>query len=64
MVIGSAVIKGYEMAGVDPAIMGIGPINAVKNALRKAGLSVADLDLMTSLYVLVGGKGFVRVISR
>ncbi|MDR0827947.1 MAG: acetyl-CoA C-acetyltransferase [Desulfovibrio sp.] len=33
-------------AGVDPAYMGIGPINASRNALKKAGWSVKDLDLI------------------
>ena len=33
-------------AGVDPAIMGVGPIYAVQKALSKAGWSVKDLDLM------------------
>jgi acetyl-CoA C-acetyltransferase len=33
-------------AGVDPAYMGIGPINATRNALKKAGWSVNDLDLI------------------
>ena len=34
------------MAGVDPAIMGTGPIPATRKALAKAGWSVADLDLI------------------
>lgn len=34
------------VAGVDPAIMGIGPIPAVRKVLARAGLSVADLDLV------------------
>jgi acetyl-CoA C-acetyltransferase len=33
-------------AGVDPSIMGIGPVAATKKALQKAGLSVADIDLV------------------
>jgi 3-oxoadipyl-CoA thiolase len=33
------------VAGVDPAVMGIGPIPATRKALARAGLSVADLDL-------------------
>jgi acetyl-CoA C-acetyltransferase len=33
-------------SGVDPAIMGTGPINASKQALEKAGWTVADLDLI------------------
>ena len=34
------------VAGVDPAVMGIGPIPAVRKVLARAGLSVADLDLV------------------
>jgi len=34
----------YAVAGVDPALMGIGPVEAVPIALGRAGLSVADLD--------------------
>jgi 3-oxoadipyl-CoA thiolase len=34
------------VAGVDPSIMGIGPIPAVRRALARAGLEVADLDLV------------------
>lgn len=38
-------IVSYASAGVDPKIMGIGPIPATQKALEKAGLTVADLDL-------------------
>jgi acetyl-CoA C-acetyltransferase len=41
-----AKIIGYGSAGVDPAIMGIGPIGATRKALKKAGLEVKDLDLI------------------
>lgn len=41
-----AKILSYASAGVDPAIMGIGPIPASRNALSKAGLEVKDLDLI------------------
>jgi 3-oxoadipyl-CoA thiolase len=34
------------VAGVDPAIMGVGPLKAVPNALRNAGLSLDDIDLI------------------
>jgi len=34
------------VAGVDPRIMGIGPVPAVRKALARAGLGVADLDLV------------------
>lgn len=43
-----AVIKSYANAGVDPAIMGTGPIPASKLALNKANLKVEDLDLVES----------------
>ncbi|HEY5702985.1 MAG TPA: acetyl-CoA C-acetyltransferase [Gammaproteobacteria bacterium] len=41
-----ATIKAYSTAGVDPAIMGTGPIPASKRCLEKAGWSVDDLDLV------------------
>lgn len=41
-----AVIRSWATAGVDPAIMGTGPIPASKKALEKAGWSVKDLDLI------------------
>ncbi len=41
-----AAIKGYGMAGVDPAIMGVGPVDAVKKALQKAGIALDELDLI------------------
>lgn len=41
-------IRSWATAGVDPAIMGTGPIPASKKALEKAGWSVADLDLVES----------------
>ena len=39
-------LVGYGVAGVDPTIMGIGPVPAIQNALRHAGLSLADMDLI------------------
>ncbi len=39
-------IMASAAAGVDPAIMGIGPVPATQKALKRAGLSVADLDLV------------------
>lgn len=41
-----AKIKSYASAGVDPAIMGTGPIPATRIALEKAGLTVNDIDLV------------------
>jgi len=43
-----ASIESYASAGVDPTIMGTGPIPATKKALAKAGLTVDDLDLVES----------------
>ena len=39
-------IASYATAGVDPSIMGVGPVNASRKALEKAGWSVDDLDLV------------------
>jgi len=39
-------IKSYGSAGVDPKIMGYGPVPATQKALKKAGITVADLDLI------------------
>ncbi len=43
-----ASIKSWATAGVDPAIMGTGPIPSSRAALKKAGWSVDDLDLVES----------------
>ncbi|BDG58944.1 thiolase family protein [Caldinitratiruptor microaerophilus] len=55
-----AVFRGYATAGVDPDIMGIGPVLAVPKALRKAGVTLDQVDLIElneafasqSLYVI------------
>ncbi|MFY9324760.1 MAG: acetyl-CoA C-acetyltransferase [Syntrophomonadaceae bacterium] len=39
-------VVSYASGGVDPSIMGVGPIPATKKALAKAGLTVDDLDLI------------------
>lgn len=39
-------VVSMAVAGVDPAIMGIGPVPATKKALLRAGLTVGDLDLI------------------
>lgn len=41
-----AEIASYAAVGVDPAIMGIGPARAVPLALEKAGMTLADVDLL------------------
>ena len=41
-----AKVISMAVAGVDPAIMGIGPVTATQKALKRAGLTVKDLDLI------------------
>jgi acetyl-CoA C-acetyltransferase len=41
-------VVAYGHAGVDPRIMGIGPVPAMQTALAKAGLSVGELDVIES----------------
>ena len=43
-----AKLRGYSFAGVAPDLMGLGPIPAVQQLLKKTGLSVADLDVIES----------------
>lgn len=43
-----ATIKSYASAGLDPKVMGCGPIYASRKALEKGGFTVADLDLVES----------------
>ena len=47
-------IVSYATAGVDPAIMGTGPIPASRKALEKAGWTVADLDLVEAIVAARG----------
>jgi acetyl-CoA acyltransferase len=39
-----AVIRSMAVAGVDPAIMGYGPVPATQKALKRAGLTISDID--------------------
>ena len=41
-----ATIRGYASVGVAPSVMGLGPVGAVRSALDKAGVSLADIDLV------------------
>ena len=41
-----ATIKSYASTGIDPSIMGLGPISASKRCLEIAGWAVSDLDLL------------------
>ncbi len=43
-----AKIKSWATEGVDPSVMGTGPVPASKSALSKAGWSISDLDLVES----------------
>jgi acetyl-CoA acyltransferase len=41
-----AIIKSIAVAGVPPEIMGIGPVDATKKALARAGLQISDIDII------------------
>ncbi|MFC0298172.1 thiolase family protein [Geobacillus jurassicus] len=41
-----AVIRAHAVAGVDPNIMGIGPVPATRKVLKKAGLALDDMDII------------------
>jgi acetyl-CoA C-acetyltransferase len=41
-------LVSYGHAGIDPKIMGLGPVSAVKRALEKANLKIGDLDVIES----------------
>lgn len=41
-----AVVRSFAAAGVDPKVMGIGPVAAVPIALKKAGMTLADIDFI------------------
>ncbi len=39
-------VRATAVAGVDPAVMGTGPVPATQKALKRAGLTLADIDLV------------------
>jgi acetyl-CoA acyltransferase len=41
-----AAIRGFAVSGCEPEIMGIGPIEATRKVLARAGLTIADVDVM------------------
>lgn len=41
-----AKLIGYGQGGVDPKIMGVGPVPASRNAMAAAGVSIEDIDLV------------------
>ena len=43
---GLAYLRGFATAGVDPAIMGIGPVPAIRKLLSKAGMKIEQIDLI------------------
>lgn len=40
-----ALIKAYDVVGVSPAYMGMGPVSAVENLLKKCSLDIEDIDI-------------------
>ncbi|MFO0663559.1 MAG: thiolase family protein [Polyangiaceae bacterium] len=42
---GLGILKSYVTVGVDPSIMGIGPVPAIQKLLQKTGLKISDIDL-------------------
>ena len=44
----AARLLGYAFAGVEPGVMGLGPIPAVQQVLAQTGLTVADIDVIES----------------
>lgn len=60
-------IRGYASGGVDPSVMGMGPVPATQKALIKAGVSLGDIDLIeaneafAAQFLAVGKSlGFVK----
>ncbi|WP_350225017.1 hypothetical protein [Aerococcus sp. UMB7834] len=41
-----AIFKGYQVAGVDPAVMGIGPVPAIQKLLNRQQISLDQVDLI------------------
>jgi hypothetical protein len=48
-------LVAYGHAGIDPKIMGLGPVSAVKAALKKAGLTIRDIDVVESNEAFAAG---------
>ncbi len=55
-----AKIRAWGSVGCDPSIMGIGPIESTRQALKRAGLTVADLDLIESNEAFAAQAGAVN----
>jgi len=39
-------LRGHAVTGIDPTIMGLGPVNAVKKLLGRTGLTLDQIDLI------------------
>jgi acetyl-CoA C-acetyltransferase len=52
-------IVSYAAAGVDPQVMGLGPIPSTRKALQKAGLTLADIDLIEANEAFAAQAGAV-----
>lgn len=64
-------IVSYASGGVDPSVMGLGPVPAVRKALAKANLSIGDMDLIEAneafaVQALAVGRdlGFEKIMDR
>jgi acetyl-CoA C-acetyltransferase len=55
-----AYIRSYATAGVDPSIMGTGPVPASRKALKQAGISVKDLDLIEANEAFASQAAYVN----
>ncbi|WP_458734839.1 acetyl-CoA C-acetyltransferase [Zobellella taiwanensis] len=59
-----AEVVGYGQGGIDPAIMGLGPVPAIGQALQRAGLSLADIERLELNEAFAGqALGVVRQLS-
>ena len=60
----SKVSLGYASGGVDPSIMGVGPVPASRKALEKAGLTIEDMDLVEANEAFAAQSlGVVKLLS-
>jgi acetyl-CoA C-acetyltransferase len=55
-----AYIRSYATAGVDPSIMGTGPVPASRKALKQAGIAVKDLDLIEANEAFASQAAYVN----
>src|SRR5690606_35303157 len=55
-----ATFKHFTTCGVDPALMGIGPVPAVQKLLRKTGLTIADIDVVERIEAYASQTLYVK----